>query len=537
MKRHIHLLILTLLATVSAQAVDYTYDTLGRLRAESFANHAHILHTYDVTGNRTERRVIPPNATPDANLLTTVTLTPNPAAQGLPVTATVTVENIGTDPASSVQLTSTLPAALVPEKATATQGGVTLAGQDVTAALGTIPAGETVTITVNGTALGTALFTVVATASAPEDSTPGNNTGTDNTTPNASADLALLRLHSGPQPLLSSGTAILAFTARNEGPTTATGVEAEVILPVQFSFVAAFGGTGSSAAGQTITVTLADLAPDTETTVFVLAAPTSTGDFTTSVTLSANEADPDAANNAGSVVSNVLAPTLTVINSNDSGAGSLRQAILDANAAPDEDRIAFAIPGGIVPTITPTTPLPAITEPLLIDGWSQPEFAVEINGASQGANTDVLTIASNDVTLRALSINRATRDGIAINDPTFSNPFENIQIFACNVGVDPGGTVDRGNGRDGIFIHSANNIRIGGPETWQSCVISGNSGDGIKVTNGANITIQNNRIGCDVNGTTAIFNGGEGIQFGGSRSLIGGTEFVRKACSSVVSAI
>ncbi|MCI0538499.1 MAG: hypothetical protein L0Z50_25100, partial [Verrucomicrobiales bacterium] len=41
----------------------------------------------------------------------------------------------------------------------------------------------------------------------------------------------------------------------------------------------------------------------------------------------------------------MLAATLTVITPADSGAGSLRQAILDANASSDSDVIAFAIPG------------------------------------------------------------------------------------------------------------------------------------------------------------------------------------------------
>ena len=50
------------------------------------------------------------------------------------------------------------------------------------------------------------------------------------------------------------------------------------------------------------------------------------------------------------------AATFTVTNTSDSGAGSLRQAILDANANPGLDTIAFDIPGAGVHTITPATP-------------------------------------------------------------------------------------------------------------------------------------------------------------------------------------
>jgi hypothetical protein len=76
-----------------------------------------------------------------------------------------------------------------------------------------------------------------------------------------------------------------------------------------------------------------------------------------------------------------LAPgaTFTVTNTDDSGPGSLRQAILDANASAGFDTIAFDIPGGGVHTITPLSALPVISESVLIEGYSQP-------GASENGN-------------------------------------------------------------------------------------------------------------------------------------------------------
>src|SRR5262245_51677513 len=68
----------------------------------------------------------------------------------------------------------------------------------------------------------------------------------------------------------------------------------------------------------------------------------------------------------------LTAATFTVTNTNDTGAGSLRQAIDDANATPGADTIVFNIPGAGVHTITPQSLLPIVNEAVTIDGYSQP---------------------------------------------------------------------------------------------------------------------------------------------------------------------
>src|SRR2546430_14702474 len=69
------------------------------------------------------------------------------------------------------------------------------------------------------------------------------------------------------------------------------------------------------------------------------------------------------------------AATFTVTTTNDTGAGSLRQAIADANAngADGTNMIQFAItdPPAGVRTITPASALPFITTPVIVDGYTQ----------------------------------------------------------------------------------------------------------------------------------------------------------------------
>ena len=90
-----------------------------------------------------------------------------------------------------------------------------------------------------------------------------------------------------------------------------------------------------------------------------------------------------------------LLSTFVVSNTGDSGPGSLRQAILDSNTPPERrTRSTSTSPGPGVQTIEPLTSLPAITNPVLIDGLSQPGYAgtplIELSG-SQAGSGDGLT--------------------------------------------------------------------------------------------------------------------------------------------------
>ena len=75
------------------------------------------------------------------------------------------------------------------------------------------------------------------------------------------------------------------------------------------------------------------------------------------------------------------AATFAVTTTADSGKGSLRQAILDANASPGADTITFGIPGAGEQRIVLATELPAITDVVTISGYTQP-------GASANSLTD-----------------------------------------------------------------------------------------------------------------------------------------------------
>jgi photosystem II stability/assembly factor-like uncharacterized protein len=230
-----------------------------------------------------------------------------------------------------------------------------------------------------------------------------------------------------------------------------------------------------------------------------------------------------------------------VTNTNDAGAGSLRQALLDANAAGGRDRITFNIPGSGVRTVALNTPLPAATDPVVIDGTTQPGFAgtpvVELRGSnilsSSPAGTVVagpgsgLNLTAGDSTVRGLVIN-----GFGGGSGILIQTGGNNRVEGNIIGLDPTGTVRRANGGAGVAVQSSSGNVIGGTSPSQRNIISGNSGGGVVVSGGAGNLIKGNYIGTDVTGALSFADsgGGWGVSLGDGNpsattdSVVGGTE-------------
>jgi hypothetical protein len=237
--------------------------------------------------------------------------------------------------------------------------------------------------------------------------------------------------------------------------------------------------------------------------------------------------------------------TFTVLNTADSGAGSLRQAILDANANSGADLIDFNIGGGGVQTISPTSALPTITDPVIVDGWTQPGFAgspiIELNGENAGSASG-LTITAGNSTVRGLVINRFQfvggfmLDGLG-NGIVLSTGDGNV-IEGNYIGTDVTGAIGLGNQRLGILIFagsSGNYVGTDGDgfnDDAERNVISGNgtignssSGVGVAIQSVGtdNNMVAGNYIGADVTGAISIGNTSVGvaIQRGAKGNRIG----------------
>lgn len=216
----------------------------------------------------------------------------------------------------------------------------------------------------------------------------------------------------------------------------------------------------------------------------------------------------------------------------DAGPGSLRQAILHANSTPGPDFIRFNIPGGGVKTIAPLTPLPAITAPLTLDGYSQPgarpntlpvgndaTLLIELSGQNIAGPANGLGIGStSNCLVRGLCLNRWTGHAI------FLAQGENHHIAGNLLGTDATGSLVRGNGESGIFVSGTRRALIGGTMPADRNVISANR-IGVLIVGGdaTGNVIEGNLIGLDAAGLNAVANQ-EGVNVVSSSSnRIGGT--------------
>ncbi|MGI4938616.1 MAG: DUF4347 domain-containing protein [Janthinobacterium lividum] len=217
--------------------------------------------------------------------------------------------------------------------------------------------------------------------------------------------------------------------------------------------------------------------------------------------------------------SGILA-TFTVTNTNDSGAGSLREAITGANTAAGTDTISFDIGSGAV-TITPLSALPSLTDTTILDGASQGGYVnaplVELSGASAG-NGAGITVGSgaSGSTLKGFVINGFS-DGILLQN------VNSVTITGNYIGTDGAGTAAIANAANGIELDNASSNVIGGTTADTRNVISGNSHNGIAIgSTSTNNVMVGNYIGTSADGASALGNGWSGIDVRSGTNSIGG---------------
>lgn len=207
------------------------------------------------------------------------------------------------------------------------------------------------------------------------------------------------------------------------------------------------------------------------------------------------------------------------------GGCTLRAAIDAANSNPGLDTITFDIDDDGPHTIAPSSPLPEITDPVVIDGYTQmgatpntlgPKqgtnavLMIEIDGSNAGDGANGLTLAGGDHVVKGLVINRFGGSGILLKGSEESTINDLNAVSGNFLGTDVSGETALGNGVGVTIDVSWWNV-IGGLSPADRNLISGN-GIGIVMTgNSMQNNVRGNVIGAARDGVTPLGNESHGV--------------------------
>ena len=307
---------------------------------------------------------------------------------------------------------------------------------------------------------------------------------------------------------------LVSYANIGETPATNVTITIDVPNPNAFANVPSF----CTVSGTRATCTIASLAPRTPLAGFAT--------FELSV-LAPNVSDADlaihieiAAANRSGVFTNEVAThvfrTFYVENTNDSGAGSLRDAIIIANddcdpAAPC--KIAFRIRGASLHTITPSNELPALrANNIWLDATTQARYIgdanasgpeIELNGALQAGGNGIAVAESCSFHILGFVLNGFASNGVSVTSGCNET---GERIIANNfIGTDATGTMAVPNNRGVALDTSAQGVVI------ENNLISGNLRSGVFIVNGNGAVVRRNTIGLNVTLDHALGNGASGV--------------------------
>jgi len=229
------------------------------------------------------------------------------------------------------------------------------------------------------------------------------------------------------------------------------------------------------------------------------------------------------------------ADTYTVTTTADSGAGSLRQAITDANGHAGADTIAFDISASGVQIIAPASALPKITGAVTIDGYTQTGATPNTNAPDEGLNTILkieidctnagsycLQIGADDVTIRGLAMTNTTSYLVATE---FTKRVKNTVIEGNFLGTHADGlTVTPVVGA--VILGNHQNARVGGTAPAERNLFAGSgNGNGLEIGFAADAgsVVQGNLFCTNRTGAVAIGTATSGMSIDdGSNLTVGG---------------
>lgn len=239
-----------------------------------------------------------------ANLSLSMAESGDPVAIGEDLIYTLTVQNGGSQTATGVEVSATLPENTVFVSATPDQGSCTESGGLVTCGLDAIANGNDATVDILLAPFSTGTATLQASVTSNEiDTNLADNTGSESTTINPATDLTIIKTDS-PDPAYTG--ALLTYRINVfTGPDAVTGVTMTDPLPGTFELDSISSSAGSCSGTSTVTCNLGSLSANTLVTVTITGSALTTDTLVNTVTVTGSP-DSNPNNNVSTATTTML---------------------------------------------------------------------------------------------------------------------------------------------------------------------------------------------------------------------------------------
>ena len=249
-----------------------------------------------------------------ADLAVGIAAVPNPVLNGATLTYTISLTNNGPSRATAITVTNAMPFSAPIQSVAVSRGNTSTLGNVVLWSLSGLAMGAYATATITVTPTVEGLITATTTAGGFEfDPRTANNTASVTITVGAAADLAL-SLTGFPDAVVAGSNVTYLISVTNQGPSTATGVVVNDLLPPLVTALATNTTQGTiTISNHNLICALGTLTNGANANITIVAATTTSGTLTNTASLSATQPDPNPANNTGTATTTVSAPFVSLV--------------------------------------------------------------------------------------------------------------------------------------------------------------------------------------------------------------------------------